>query len=184
MSSSSQNKIQSADELNQHYSAEDPWEYESNPHDAVRIQRFKRLIAGRRFRRALDIGCGNGFLTREIPAAEVMGIDLSTAAIEIARSKLPDPRFQFDSLSVFDAHSRTLGQFDLVVITGVLYPQYIGGAYRLIDANLRSLLCPGGRLIHCHIFEWLRYTPTLNLLSRETYQYRDYTHVLEERVAE
>lgn len=55
----------------------------------------------------LDVGCGEGRLTRELAASgyDVVGIDRSAALVEIARSADPDGRYQvaaIDALPVDD----------------------------------------------------------------------------------
>ena len=42
--------------------------------------------------RTLDIACGTGFLTRHLPG-DVVGLDQSSAMLEIARERAPDARF-------------------------------------------------------------------------------------------
>jgi SAM-dependent methyltransferase len=52
----------------------------------------------------IDLGCGSGILAREVAAAgyDVLGIDLSTAMIDLARSRVPHGRFRVGSLLTAD----------------------------------------------------------------------------------
>lgn len=122
-------------------------------HQQARVQRqaAEQLAAGVAElglapRRVLDIGCGTGFLTRNIlalfPAAEVVALDLSPGMIEFARRKLPrDAALEF---VVADAMEYTPSEpFDLVVSSSTL--QWLQPFERLF-AKLRSLLTPGGHI--------------------------------------
>lgn len=175
--------IQPAQELEQFYAQEDPWRYDENPDDRRRLDEIRGLLGGRRFRRALDIGCGNGFVTTTLPAEKIVGIDLSQAAIAWARKRadaLPDAdRFEFEALSVFDIGKLEEKSFDLVVITGVLYPQYIGKSFSLIRLYIDRLLQDGGVLLSCHIDEWMRFRFPYTLIDQSIYPYREYTHRIE-----
>jgi 2-polyprenyl-3-methyl-5-hydroxy-6-metoxy-1,4-benzoquinol methylase len=51
----------------------------------------------------LDIGCGEGFITEKLPAAEIYGLDLSDNAM----SRLPQ---------IVKAVTKPEGKFDLVIV--------------------------------------------------------------------
>jgi len=78
----------------------------------------RRVQAGER---VLDIGCGNGALTRDIAehaGAEVTGIDLAEANIAVARQRHPHPRVRYlvgDALSDLPDE-----RFDVIVMSNVL----------------------------------------------------------------
>lgn len=83
-------------------------------------------------------------------------------------------------MSLFDlAHTEWTQHFDLIVITGILYPQYIGEGFLLASSIIDDLLMPGGHLVSAHIMEWYKFKFPYITISREYYQYREYTHVLE-----
>ena len=104
--------------------------------------------------RILDAGCGTGVGTEYLillnPQAEVVGIDLSEKALEIAsercrRSGVFRERVEFHHLNLENA-AQLPGEFDLINCVGVLHhlPNPIQG----IQA-LASKLAPGGFM---HIF--------------------------------
>jgi len=68
---------------------------------------------------------------------------------------------------------------DLIVITGVLYPQYIAKSIRLVYVLIDQLLKPGGILLCSHISDWYRSRFPYLTLSREYFAYRDFSQILE-----
>jgi SAM-dependent methyltransferase len=91
---------------------------------------------------ALDIGCGEGLLTRRLRAAgipRVLGIDLDPAQVERARS-LGDDGLTYVAGDVLDVPG---GQFELVTCFATLH-------HLDLDAGLRrlaALTAPGGHLV-------------------------------------
>lgn len=174
---------QSACDLDAHYSVEDPWDYDTTRDDKIRRERLLSLLPRRKFHRSLDIGCGNGFLTFSLPGDTVVGCDISAKAIEWAEKRAearPDrDRFDLRVLSLFELPQASLGRFDLLVITGVLYRQYIGGAFSLVQMIVDDLLEENGVLISVHIDDWCRRIFPYTLLDMSYYSYREYIHRLE-----
>ncbi|MGQ9847755.1 MAG: class I SAM-dependent methyltransferase [Bacteroidales bacterium] len=173
------NKIQTKNELEKLYEIPDPWDYEKNPEDLNRKAILLSVIPKKKYLKVLDIGCGNGFITRNLPGDEVIGIDISEKAINHARQISPQ-HIRYFPHSLFDLPFLGFGQsFDLIVITGVLYPQYIGDSERLVYVIIDDLLKPGGHLISCHIEEWYSIRFPYITLHREYYSYREYVHLIE-----
>ena len=73
-------------------------------------------------RRVLDVGCGTGYLLRQMAArlpgaVDLAGVDAAPGMIEVARSAEPaDPRLRF-SEGFAEALPHPAGSFDLVVST-------------------------------------------------------------------
>jgi SAM-dependent methyltransferase len=174
--------IQSKDELESWYHRSDPWDYSNHPDDVRRKEEMLAVLPAMEFRRTLDIGCGNGFLTLDLPGAEVIGTDLSERAIEWAARSLADRkdsgRFQFLPYSMFDPDLVQLGTFDLLIITGVLYPQYIGSAGATTRSVINRLTHPGSVIATCHISEWMTFDLPHTIVDRVSYPYRDRVHDL------
>jgi SAM-dependent methyltransferase len=104
--------------------------------------------------RILDAGCGTGvgteYLVHLNPQAQVVGIDLSTGALEVAQERCRRSganRVEFHHLSLFDV-AQLPGEFDFINCVGVLHhtPDPIRG----IQA-LASKLAPGG-LMHIFVY--------------------------------
>ena len=171
--------LQSIDELETWYEKPDPWDYENNPDDLKRRAMLLSVLPEKQYRKVLDIGCGDGFVTVRLPGEEIIGIDISANAISHA-SKKTLPHIEYHRYSLFDLPELGWDQsFDLIVITGVLYPQYVGDSELLAYVIIDDLLQPGGHLVSCHIEEWYRARFPYITLKREYYPYREHTHILE-----
>lgn len=176
-------EIQTAAELDAFYDKPDPWGYKASPDDERRKNELLSLVPKRHWKSTLDIGCGDGFVTFNLPGNSVVGVDLSSNAIEWAehnRALHKDAnRFQFRNSSLFEIDAEKLGRFDLIVITGVLYPQYIGRSFSIVRQIIDSLLEKNGVLVSCHIDEWSPPRFPYSILDISLYPYRGYTHRLE-----
>ena len=91
--------------------------------------------------RALDLGCGDGRLTAELSAREVVAVDVSRVALERARRRLPGVRIvpvePDEPLPVADS------ECDLVLCTDTL--EHVRDL-QLLLSEARRVLRPGGRL--------------------------------------
>ncbi|AVH72500.1 class I SAM-dependent methyltransferase [Nostoc sp. 'Lobaria pulmonaria (5183) cyanobiont'] len=104
--------------------------------------------------RILDAGCGTGVSTEYLvhlnPQASVVGIDLSTGALAVAKERCQRSganRVEFHHLSLFDVEQLP-GEFDLINCVGVLH--HTLDPIRGIQA-LAKKLAPGG-LMHIFVY--------------------------------
>ncbi len=175
--------LESAVELDRFYAVPDPWAYDDNSSDARRVAELRALLPRVQYKRVLDIGCGNAYLTSQLPGDHVLGCDVSSEAVHWAEQRVrarPDrDRFEFFRASLFELDSLGLGCFDLVVVTGVLYPQYVGRAYSLVNIIVSSLVRPDGILVSCHIEDWYDHRFPLTRVAQSRYPYREFEHLLE-----
>jgi trans-aconitate methyltransferase len=170
---------QSIEELNSWYATDDPWGYNRHPDDAKRRTILLSAIPSFDYNKTLDIGCGNAFITRHLPGRNVTGMDISSAAIEQSK-KVKDNRLNFVVGSIFDVNNLFItDKFDLIVITGVLYEQYIGNSIRLLYILIDNILNKGGVLATVHIDEWYSSRFPYLMIDQQVYEYRDYLHKLE-----
>ncbi len=95
-------------------------------------------------RRALDVGCGEGILAREMAvySDEVVGIDPDTASVDLARSTTSIPRVSFVLDDVL-THPFEAESFDLIGCVCALHHFDAAAGLRRFD----ELLAPGGRLV-------------------------------------
>jgi 2-polyprenyl-3-methyl-5-hydroxy-6-metoxy-1,4-benzoquinol methylase len=105
------------------YTIEDPWNMDS-PGEIARFEATNKIIA-REFGALdslLEIGCGEGHQSAWFArvASRVYGLDVSEKAVERARLRVPDGRF--DAADLFThAWPDSTPRFDLVTACEVLY---------------------------------------------------------------
>ena len=175
--------LQPLKELEEFYNNKDPWGYETNSDDIKRRNIILSEIPQRNYNNVLDIGCGHGFVTRELPGKKITGVDISVNAIMQAKSyqtlQRNTKQVDFIQSSIFDLDSHIDELYDLIIITGVLYSQYIGQAktsiYKIVDKYLAS----DGILVCCHINEWYKLRFPYLMLENYYFEYREYTQCLE-----
>ena len=121
----------------------------------------------KQYKRAIDIGCGEGFVTTHLPADEIHGLDLSDNAL----TRLPPN---------VTPVSEPQGKYDLVISTGTLYQQYDHeGIYKMImSCASEYILIAGisdwiinkeyGRQIQMSIFPYREFTQKMTLYHVET----------------
>ncbi len=104
--------------------------------------------------RILDAGCGTGvgteYLVHLNPTAQVVGIDLSAAALAVARERCKRSganQVEFHHLSLYDVEQLP-GKFDLINCVGVLH--HLSDPIRGIQ-SLAAKLAPGG-LMHIFVY--------------------------------
>jgi SAM-dependent methyltransferase len=124
----------------------------TNPAQAYRRRLVLRFLASSEDgvpTRVLDIGSGTGDLAADIreafPAAELLGLDVSTAAVEHAARKVPEATFlQRDLVGDAEADPGHRGWATHAVCSEVLEHVEDPGA---LLAGARSYLAPGCKLI-------------------------------------
>jgi len=108
--------------------------------------------------RVLDVGCGEGMLTRELAgrARSVLGVDLDASSIELARATTSEANVEFLCADVLQ-HPFEPASFDAVVSVATLH--HLGTEAGLL--RLRQLVRPGGVLgiVGLASSEWPRDIP-------------------------
>jgi hypothetical protein len=152
--------MQSKEELENWYKNVDPWGYTINEEDHFRKKMILDLLAEYSYLSALDVGCGEGFITKDLPAKNIYGYDVSDTAM----SRLPD-----NIIPYADPYLK----YDLVVTTGTLYNQYDHEGIVSIIKNTadRHILVAG-------IKDWLIEYNFGNIIKKTEFQYRGYIQLL------
>ncbi len=146
-------------ELEKWYSTPDPWGYESNQDDIKR----KNIILSKlnKYKRALDIGCGEGWITKDLPAKEIYGIEEA----DLAAERLPKNIKRIDEPN---------GKYDLIIATGVLYKQY--DYEKMTNWIIKHA---NGLVLTSNIKSWeINKLPQDKQIHEEEFKYREYTQKL------
>ena len=146
-------QIQSKEELEKWHAKSDPWGYESNADDAKRKELILSLLG--KYERAIDIGAGDGWITKDLPSDTIHAIEIS----DNAASRFPDNVTRVNEPQ---------GKYDLVITTGTLYMQY---DRERILGWIRE--CSTGNVLIAGIKEWLPELPKPDKYLE--FKYREYT---------
>jgi SAM-dependent methyltransferase len=130
----------------------DPWHLESSEFEQAKYARQLEMIAGRRYERALEIGCGNGCFSRLLAGAadRVVALDISPTAIARARAACAAAPIDFRVTNIMEYNPKAEGPWDLVVMSETVY--YLGWLYSFFDVGwlavqLLAATREGGRLL-------------------------------------
>jgi cyclopropane fatty-acyl-phospholipid synthase-like methyltransferase len=134
------------------YMCVDPWHYTTNQLEQDRFRDQCALLdqarAGELFGNALEVGCSEGVFTEQLAprCASLLAVDLSPVALARARQRCHrcrNVRFaKWDLLG-----NRVHGQFDLVVVTGVLEYLTRPSNFRAVREKLVGGVRPGSYLL-------------------------------------
>lgn len=165
--------VGSAGALEAVYAADpDPWAAASSRYryQSRKYEVLASLLPSRRFRRALDLGCGLGLLSRHLAACAdtVVGVDVAPSAVARARVLHADqPNMLFEAHDLLNLPASFDGSFDLVVVADVLY--YLSplddALLKAIALRIAALLAPSGM---CMLVN--HYFSRLDLESRRSYR--------------
>jgi len=127
-------------QLQTHYDdvwrAGDAWEFHSSAYERQRFAEQLSLLAGRRYPRALEIGCGGGHFTQMLAsiADRVLALDVSAEAIAQARGPLQASghnNVDLQTANVVEFDFLAEGPFDLIVLSETIY--CLGWLYSFFD---------------------------------------------------
>lgn len=111
----------------------DPWKLETSEFERAKYEREIAILQGRRYPRALEIGCGTGSFTRSLAhiADQVVAIDISPTAITRARAASGLEAIDFRVANIMDCSPRSEGPWDLLVMSETIC--YLGWLYSFFD---------------------------------------------------
>jgi SAM-dependent methyltransferase len=148
-----------------------------NPYDYGRLD-FVRSLVPRGRGTALDVGCASGETTAILAdlGYSPMGVDTDPAAVDAARSKCPEWRFELGTAAL----GAKFGPFKVVMALEVI--EHIEREHQdEFVAELRSCLEPGGLLVLSTPGRWSLYSIYERLRWRARrkpgYDWWDPTHV-------
>lgn len=135
----------------------DAWRLHAELDRASRARQIA-LLDDRRYRRALEIGCGAGAFTRLLSdrADTVVAVDISPSAIERARRReIAGSGVGFRAVNIMDYDVTAEGPWDLVVMSETIY--CLGWVYPLFEvgwlaSRLLESLVDDGRLLMANTY--------------------------------
>jgi 2-polyprenyl-3-methyl-5-hydroxy-6-metoxy-1,4-benzoquinol methylase len=111
--------------------------------EELRLRRIRALIAPKPDERLLEVGCGGGHVLQRFPECDLVGIDVSGAMLEKARTRLAGLRVELHKGELGDL-DLSPGAFDAIVCTEVLEHVVDPDA---VLAGIAGLLKPTGRAV-------------------------------------
>jgi predicted TPR repeat methyltransferase len=130
----------------------DPWQFATSEFEKAKYEIEIESLRGRRYSRALEIGCGAGCFTRSLAtiADRIVAVDISPTAIAQAGA-MGLPRVDFKVANIMEYDIRAAGgPWDLVVMNETIC--YLGWLYSFFDvawlaAELFAATASGGQLL-------------------------------------
>lgn len=154
--------MQTKQELENWWSKEDPWGYETNPDDQVRKQKINEAISKLDINTILDIGAGEGFITRDLPVEKIYANEIS----DKARDRIPEWIIRHTDEMV-----------DATLTCGTLYKQY---DHETIADQLRKYAKK--YIIVAGIKDWLIDYDFGKIIHQEEFPYKSNGHNYTQRL--
>ncbi|MCB7135549.1 PIG-L family deacetylase [Cellulosimicrobium marinum] len=126
----------------------DPWGFETRWYEERKRAVLLASLPRRRFRSGLELGCSTGVLTAALRdrCDRLTGVDIADAPLRVARERLGD---DVDLVRLDTPDEWPDGEFDLVVLSEVLYYYGSDDLDRALDRVLGSLAADGV-VVACH----------------------------------
>ncbi|MDE2314239.1 MAG: methyltransferase domain-containing protein [Elusimicrobia bacterium] len=137
----------------------DPYQYASSPYERDRIKRMEIILASRRYKSGLEVGCAEGQMTLMLSSAcaSLTSVDLSAEALIRAQKTATSAHIKWVRGNI--RTWRPERTFDLIALTDVLY--YLGDptkglifekAFENFLKRLIAWLNPGGHVLLANAF--------------------------------
>jgi SAM-dependent methyltransferase len=131
----------------------DPWQTDTSEFERAKYARELEVLAGRRYRRALEIGCGTGSFTRLLAtvADQVVAVDIAETAIRRARAITGEQsNVTFCAADVMELDLASGDRWDLVTLGDTI--SSIGWSHTFVQvaclaASLFTSTAPDGRVL-------------------------------------
>jgi SAM-dependent methyltransferase len=130
----------------------DVWTFELSDYEQARFTHELKILEGRRYGRALELGCGAGAFTRMYAplCGHVLATDIAQAATDRGAA-LNLPNVEFRAANAMDHETWVQeGPWDLIVFNDTIC--YLGWRYTFFEVawfarQMKEALAPDGRLL-------------------------------------
>ena len=132
----------------------DPWRFQTSAYERAKYDATLAALPRARYRRALEVGCSIGVLTRDLaPRCDaLLAVDAAEKALAAARAACADrTNVEFALLRAPDHWPEGTAAFDLILLSEVVYYFDRPDVARLAD-RVRHSLAPGG---DCLLVHWI-----------------------------
>jgi SAM-dependent methyltransferase len=130
----------------------DPWRFQTSAYERAKYGVTLAALPRPRYRRALEVGCSIGVLSRDLaPRCDaLLSVDAAEKALAAARAACADrPNVEFALARVPDEWPDGAAAFDLILLSEVVYYFDRADVARLAD-RVRGALAPGGDCLLVH----------------------------------
>lgn len=130
----------------------DPWRFCTSAYERAKYDATLAALPEPRYRRALEVGCSIGVLTRDLAGrcGSLLAVDAAEKALAAARAACADrPNVAFASMRVPDEWPGPGAAFDLILLSEVVYYLDRPDVARLAD-RVGASLAPGGDCLLVH----------------------------------
>jgi SAM-dependent methyltransferase len=130
----------------------DPWRFADSAYEQAKYEATLAALERPRYRRALEVGCSIGVLTRALALRcdALLAVDAAEAPLSAARTRCAGlPQASFRRMQVPREWPADAVPFDLILLSEVVY--YLDAAdVGLLAARSRASLAPGGEILLVH----------------------------------
>ena len=130
----------------------DPWRFAESAYERGKYDATLAALGQPRYRRALEVGCSIGVLTRDLAARcdSLLAVDAAAAPLEAARARCaPLPHVSFAQMLVPGEWPDPAARFDLILLSEVVYYLHAADVARLAG-RVGASLAPGGEVLLVH----------------------------------
>ncbi|MEK7990067.1 MAG: bifunctional 2-polyprenyl-6-hydroxyphenol methylase/3-demethylubiquinol 3-O-methyltransferase UbiG [Thiotrichaceae bacterium] len=154
----------------------------------LRLDYIEQKVGNLAGKKVLDVGCGGGILSEGLAAkgAEVYGIDMSDAALNVAKLHLFESnlKVEYQQIAVEEFAEQHAGEFDVIVCMEMM--EHVPEPYSVIQA-CTQLVKPDGQVFFStlnrnpksYLFAIIGAEYVLNLLPRGTHDYSRFIQPVE-----
>ncbi len=128
----------------------DPWQFETSVYEQAKYAHTLASLPRERYRSALEVGCANGVLTRQLAARcdDLLAVDVSRTALEAAEARCADlPQVRFERRQL--PRDAPEGSFDLLTLSEVVY-YWDRDDLAQMAGYLRDAVVAGGDILLVH----------------------------------